>query len=106
MKEQKKIHTTSLLVFNSKKMWIKKVRLISSSWFDHGLWTPNEGINQIYVSEKLGWCSRQNMLQLYLTDLGAGVNFQCQLMLQAFLYFCGFDFRYVWFTPVYYFSTT
>ena len=32
----------------------------------HGLRTPNEGINQRYVSEKLGKCGRQNILWPYL----------------------------------------
>ena len=32
----------------------------------HGLRTPNEGINQRYVYEKLGRCGRQNMLRPYL----------------------------------------
>ena len=32
----------------------------------HGLRTPNEGRNQRYLYENLGWCGRQNMFRSYL----------------------------------------
>ena len=42
-------------------------RMKTYNSYSHGLRTPNEDINQIYASEKMGRCGRQNMLPLYLT---------------------------------------
>ena len=64
----------------------------------HGLRTPNEGINQRCLKN---WADVADKI-----CFNYRVNFQCQLMLQAFLYLRGFDFCDFLFTPVYYSSAT
>ena len=62
--------------------FIKNIQLYVKAGFPHfnSAWKPRTTDTQwrhkSKISEKLGWCGRQNMLRPYLKTWGVGVNFR------------------------------